>query len=637
MFSIPLSRKSIKINNLKYQNGFKLKVIPELSLIRKTGDEYILYSPLNLRIYILSKNEYDKLHSDNLDHDERKLFFENDLLTLKNIDPFQKSDNKYVEPIIFFTNKCNLKCLYCFSKGGELSIDNSFERIKALIDFSKNSLGDYKKGKIMFFSSGEPTLVYGLLKKTYRYINRILKKKIETSLISNGTFPKSVADWIIRNGIELQISCDGPPYIQDFQRPVKDGSKSSKIVENDIKYFVKRGYKNFNTHAVITRYSVNKMDEILNYFHRLGVSRVTFADMFVYGRAKKDLSANTDEYVENVMKVIELSDMYGVRYGVNILPLKVTTKFCGAGNMIVLLENGLITTCLNAVGNDKASKFFAIGEYNEKRKRIELDEKKRVLVANRTVDKIKECKNCILKWNCGGGCPLYAFPKHNTIFSVDYDCDARRFAFEKFVHYKIQREFMKIKPALEIVGKNLYYSMVFNKFKLYYINDENVKPNSFIKISGKTNLDTLVKNIINVRNLNGYKTSIFLLSFSLSEENLNRNFGNKIVKFLEELKKNRIFFVVTKPICRQLFGENYNKILNKFKIPRNWFEAVELFRLRGSKAVLKNGKIVEIKNSTKRENIYRKFKEDVANDAKLPFKKCKFCIYRIRKNCEYFV
>lgn len=634
MLSIPFNRDFRKINSREYGPDMELKNMPELSVMRKTGGKYVLYSPLNRKIYVLSKDEYGRFRKNGLDESEKKSFFEEDLIISKETDPYERLNARCVGPTIFFTNRCNLKCIYCFSRGGDTSGDNSFERIKALIDFWRDSPGDCKKERVSFFSSGEPTLAFGLMKKTHDYINRTFKKRMEVSLISNGTFPEPVADWIIKNDINLQIGCDGPPYIQDFQRPSRSGPKSSKMIENNIRHFLKRGYRNFHTHAVITTNSLNRMDEILNYLHRLGVERVSFAEMFVLGRATKGLFVDMEDYVKNLMKIIELSETYGIECSVNIINKnKVSSKSCGAGTMLALLEDGSIATCHNALENDDVSRFFTIGKYDEKTKRIRIDSKKRTLIAERTADKIEKCRNCVLKWNCGGSCPFNAFSEHKTIFSVDYRCDAIKLAFEKFVDYKIEKEFIRIKPALEMLGKDLHYSMIFNRFKLFQTSSEEVKPNSFIKISGKTNLGMLAKNIIKARDSKGYETSVFLLSLNLSEKNLNKDFGNKVINFLEILKKNRIFFVMTKPVCRQLFGEKYGYVLNEFKMPGNWFKSLEFFKLKGKEAVLINGKTVRIKNGATRDDLCRELRG--RKEITPPFKKCKFCVYGMRKNCGY--
>ena len=56
--------------------------------------------------------------------------------------------------------------------------------------------------------------------------------------------------------------------------------------------------------------------------------------------------------------------------------------------------------------------------------------------------------------------------------------------------------------------------------------------------------------------------------------------------------------------------ENYDQALDEFKIPRNWFNSPELFRLKGNKAVDGNGNVIEMKKGIKMEYLYDKIKAD---------------------------
>lgn len=625
--SLPVNERK---NLEKYNRNLKLRIIPEVSIIRKTSKLYFLYSPLNLRIYILSGDEYDRLLAQNLGEEEEKLFLENGLLTSENNNPYPITDAKPATSILFFTNRCNLKCIYCFTRGGERQIDNSFERIKYFIDFWKDYENNPNK-KIRFFSSGETTLNFPLVKKTYNYLNPLFKKKI--SLTSNGMFPRYVADWIMKNDINLNISCDGPPYIQNLQRPMRNGkAKSSTFVEKTIKYFAQKKFKHFTVQSVITRHTLNKMEEILNYFYRLEAPAVGFGDAILYGRASKELIPNIVKFAKELMKVIELSDEYGIGCSSPIFLLDVRNRHCEAGSMLVLLENGKIVTCHRATENDKLSKFFTVGECDHNTKKIVIHENKRKIIANRTINDIEECKSCTFKWNCGGDCHSSALQKNKTIFSTGYKCPGIKYVFENFINYKIEKEFIKIKPALEIIDDELYYSMIFNRFKLHMVlNEKEVRPNSFIKITKNTDLEILSRNMIKARNSYGYKTCVFLLSFEPSENILNKRFGDRVLEFLNILRREKIFFIITTPLCRHLFGKKHDKIFKEFKIPKNRFESVEFFRLNGKRIMFSNGKTIRVNEKTRRIDLYNKINGDKHI---LPFEKCKFCIYRIRKKCD---
>jgi hypothetical protein len=201
------------------------------------------------------------------------------------------------------------------------------------------------------------------------------------------------------------------------------------------------------------------------------------------------------------------------------------------------------------------------------------------------------------------------------------------------INYIIEKKFFKIRPALEIINNELYYSMILNKYKLYKsVNERYIKPNSLIEITKNTDFEVLFNNIIKARDSFGYKTCLFLISFTLSEEILNKKFGDEIVKFLRKLKRRKIFFVITKPACRHWFGYYHNKISNEFKIPKGLLDSIELFKLDGKHAILINNETIELKEETRRVDIYNKYKESKKQE--LPFEKCRHCIYRIRNECE---
>ncbi len=626
MLSIPIVKEYRVINTDIFRPEAELKVIPELTIIKQLKDRCVLYSPLSLRIYLLSKNDYDKLINNRANSEERKLFFDHDLLILKDTDPYERINPNSLKPVFLLTEKCNFNCIYCYSRGGEGDKELDFEGIKTLFDFCIESSKGEKKEDVTFFATGEPTLAFDSLKKSYAYINNSNESGVRATLTSNGTFPRKVADRIIENNIELQISCDGPPQVHDIQKPTKNGSDPSKMVTENIKYFLKKDFS-FKVHTTITQQSVNKMAEILNYFHRLGVKGVGFAEMFTMGRATKDMAVNMEDYVPKIMKTIELADTYEIDFFTNMICGKHNSRYCGAGNILILFENGTIGAC------HRPSDFFNIGKYDKKTNSIIIDDEKRKLIALRTGLDIKKCKECVLKWNCGGGCHFDAYHINNDLFETDTRCDARILAFNNLTDYKIQREYFKIKPALEVDGNDLYYSMIFNRFKLSKPDNNKAKPNSYIEITGKTNLTALLKNIIKARNSNGYNTSLFLMSLNISEKYLNRDYGNKVANFLSELKRNRVVFIITKPICRQIFGAKYEQISKDYNIPKNWFESLEFFRLESGKAILRSGESVDIDENTKRTDLCIDSSNVKENEP--PFNKCRFCVHGIRRNCGF--
>ncbi len=628
--SFPTKRVNSREEN--YEKGdMNLKLIPELSIIKKTENLIFLYSPLKAKIHILSKEEYDKIKNGKLNEKEREYLFESGILIPENSSPYPPKINIYSVGLkIFLTSRCNMRCKYCERNIVRVGIDNSFEKIKKFTDFVKKRWGQTAIQEISYFGSGEPTLAFQLLQKIHEYFKSISKKEISFTLVTNGTFSKEIADWIIKNGIVTQVSCDGPPYIQDVQRPFVGDKKSSIAVEKTLRYFVKKGYNKLGTNSVITSYSLDKMEEIFNYLFRIGINAIGFGYAAIAEHINKDLEPNIMRFAEKNLKILELAEIYHVKLRSPLLRIRPSRRFCGAGTMLTIHENGKIGTCNRAGILFPASRFFIIGTINKNG--VKIDEKKRESIAKRDVEEFKNCKKCNFKWNCGGLCPFELLSDYGSTEPQGEVCRAMKYFFRNLLKYRVEKEFRKIKPALEIINGNMYYSMHFNKFRLNVTANENeIKPNSFIKIRRGVNFDVLFKNILKARDSNGYKTCVFLLSFILDEKSLNSNYGRKIVKFLKKLKEEKVFFVVTRPLCRKLFGNKYAKILEKFEIPKNWFESVELFKLKGKYAVWKKGNKTEITEETTREELYKKIIDRVEKFP--PFDSCKLCIYRLRGNC----
>jgi len=619
--------------DVKYHRGMNLKMIPELHAIKRTKHYIFLYSPLKSRIHVLSAGEFKKMKKGELSEEEMRKFFEDGILIPADEDPYPpKIDINSVTLKIFFTNRCNLNCIYCYRKDTRSWIDNSFEGIKNFMNFVRNRWGKDAFRAISYYSSGEPTMAFQLMRRTHEYFKKMSGNEYSASLVSNGTFSKEVADWVMENDIIIQISCDGPPHIQDAQRPFANGKGSSFLVERNLKYFIRKGYKKMGTNSVITKHTLKHMEEIFNYFFRMGVPKIGFGYAYSVWH-NRSLEPDMIEFAKNSLKVFELAEHFNIVPKIPLFRPVPSRRFCAAGTMLTVHEDGKIGTCNRAGHDSKSSRFFVIGDYNKNN--VNIDEKKRVSIANRDVEKLDRCKKCAFRWNCRGLCPFDLIDTYGSPEPRGEKCEATKYFLRKLLDYRIERDFRKIKPALELMNGKMYYSMNFHRFELTTVtNEDEVKPNSFIKIDRRMNFNNLLKNILRARDSYGYKTCIFLLSFGI-DNTVNRSYGEKIVKLLEKLREEKVFFVVTRPICRKVLGSAYTEITKKFNIPDNWFESVELFTLKGKYALWGDGNKIEIKDEMCREDLYKIIRDGIERPPF--FKKCKFCVYLLRGDCPYMI
>jgi len=195
------------------------------------------------------------------------------------------------EPIITFitTKRCSMRCIYCSVRGGESSIDLSFDNAKFLIDKVCYPNQKIKKLHVIFFG-GEPTLSIRLIENLIFYIN---SKKIpaDYSLSTNGILSKIVIDFLKMHNFVVNLSFDGLPSIQNYLRPLANGGKSYAIVENTIREFVKRKII-FKVRTTITNNSINQMLPFLKRLEHLGVKTIHFEPLNICGRASDDEKEN---------------------------------------------------------------------------------------------------------------------------------------------------------------------------------------------------------------------------------------------------------------------------------------------------------------------------------------------------------
>lgn len=162
------------------------------------------------------------------------------------------------------TFNCNLRCIYCYARGGEKIITADKKTIRKFLDYARN-LFRTKELKISFIGGGEPLLIFDLVKDAVDYA-RSLFSKVYISVVTNGTFNESICEWLIKNKAELRISYDG--LFQGIQRPAVNSLDNIKIDKN-IEYLVKKKYS-FIIQCVITSLSVNSMAENAMFLYKKG-------------------------------------------------------------------------------------------------------------------------------------------------------------------------------------------------------------------------------------------------------------------------------------------------------------------------------------------------------------------------------
>lgn len=325
------------------------------------------------------------------------------------------------------TNKCNFNCKYCFINGNletKKSENMSLDVLNKSLDLFSRSINKTKKSEILFYG-GEPLLNFNIIE----HATNIIENKINTNelnnikfnIITNGSLvSKSIAKFLYENNFGIGISIDGPQKIHDKMRIYSNGRGTYKNVLNGYKNLINQGNK-VGISCTISNHNYLNLKSVLEHFIKtLNCKNVGFnllLDSFKF-KNKNDL----DTIVDNILEAYDLGKTEGVfedsvsKIGNPFYKEYIRYINCGAcGRQIVVLPNGKIGPCQACLDD---AKIFNKNVFNEN----DIIKNKTFLEwSNRSSYTISECKSCIAKSICGGGCAYRAKLQTGYINSPDYN------------------------------------------------------------------------------------------------------------------------------------------------------------------------------------------------------------------------
>lgn len=348
---------------------------------------------------------------------------------------------------IFVTEKCNLRCTYCITSPESLAKSLgarsiSLEFAKAGIDdffFKRAGLFGVGNNKLRFYGVGEPTTRMDLVSDIEEYA-RSVKEDLSVEMQTNGVFDCSVTKWITDHISELWVSIDGPPAIQDKNRPMKDGRPTSKIVERNIEYIMDHGVF-VGARATITPENVTKQIEMIDYFGSLGIEWVYAEPVFHpitkegFGCGSSITQVNLDTFLEKFVEAYFYAKERGMNYG-NFFIMNFDEKCNFACRaclpMPQLTADGYVSSCDLAFSGGTPLQELIFGRWDKKEKRIIYDKDEINRIRQRNPKSIPQCRSCKVKDNCGGGCAGLAYYSSGDYLGiVPGFCKAVRYLAER--------------------------------------------------------------------------------------------------------------------------------------------------------------------------------------------------------------
>lgn len=366
-----------------------MKLSNDLLIVNKNQD-YLIYNSEFNRALIINKQTYETLfNNQNEQIDSNKLSF----LSEKEINILIKNgvliksqqeyeENKYIEilnkrdkevgiNVVYFhlTQRCNLKCTYCYNKNNlnkkDLLTTNEVKEI--LFNLAETGV------KVINFTGGE-TLLRRDIEEVCKYAKSL---NLHTEILSNGMLLNKRMG-LLNYVDKFIISLD----TLNEKNNLREGLNTPLLLRN-LKNIPPEYRHKFSIRSVSSQNNENDWKEVKTYVKNvLGMEHILVP--FIPNK------------IEEMAYIPDL----------NCFPLDnedctLNSSLCGASYKIIAIDSdGSIYPCQTLINTKFRITNIKETEWLQKLKNSTITSQ----FQNRTVLNIKGCESCSIKYLCGGGC-----------------------------------------------------------------------------------------------------------------------------------------------------------------------------------------------------------------------------------------
>ena len=285
----------------------------------------------------------------------------------------------------------------------------------------------------VFFMGGEPLLRKQIIEKLIPFAKLKAKshgKEIRFGITTNGTLVNDdMVSFAKENGLHFHLSFDGCPEVQDRNRPLATGNKSSPLVEEAAKKILKE-QAGVMARGCVSPDNVPNLLNSFRYFRELG-----FTSIGLFPCESNRWTPSTLEMLEAQFTLVaeDWTEAFRSSLALHVLPLErwFTKKEresrgrnpCGAGRGMVLIDvEGGIWPC-SRFSSHEPTKFRLGSIYGGFSDSL----RKPFLEGCREEKFYPECKNCSAKKMCEGGCLVENLEETGDMFVYSpNDCEILR-------------------------------------------------------------------------------------------------------------------------------------------------------------------------------------------------------------------
>jgi uncharacterized protein len=392
-------------------NGADIYTIP-------FDDKFVMYRPRRhvafvgndaLSRYVLSRARGDDANVD----EEIETFLEAVGFDRPQLDcdlPELPPDIRPTSAVLMMTNRCNLRCTYCYANAGEepRPAEMTWPITRSVIDFVAHNASETgnEPPSLTFHGGGEPTMHWDLLVRAVEYA-RSLNPDTRVSMSSNGVWSEDQRRFICEHFTDVSLSMDGLVEVQDSQRPRPDGGPSATSVWENIRALDEAGI-DYGVRMTVLPESVEQLTDGVRLICRDSQARaIQVEPTFTSGRGQYgDIELSfADAFCEQFMAAWRVGrEAERQVYYSGARPWVISSMFCMAPlKAAVATADGRLVTCFEVFSETSPlAKGFTVGRVHDGR--VEYDRAALQAFLDAQLERRRECSDCFCYWHCCGDC-----------------------------------------------------------------------------------------------------------------------------------------------------------------------------------------------------------------------------------------
>lgn len=349
---------------------------------------------------------------------------------------------------LFPNNACNLACRYCHSapeaRSGPSIGDAALRSAGALVAAACAQRGI--PFTAAFHGGGEPALDSRRVDHILALLGIESRKQgatLKTYIATNGAMPEDRARWLANRFDLVGLSCDGPPDVQNRQRPARNGAPTAVAVARTARILRQAG-KRFHLRATVTAETIARQAEIaVNFSERHAPAEIRLEPVYRNPASADALGVqDAAPFVAGFMEARRAAAARGIPVATSLAQFgRLQGRHCNMlRHVLNLVPGDLASGCfLESRAEGIAQRGVRMGAFDPSSGRFELDNAGIAALAARCAAIPAGCETCLCCYQCTHGCPdvcalaVTSEPTGPAQLAGEFRCQATRLLAEAVV------------------------------------------------------------------------------------------------------------------------------------------------------------------------------------------------------------